>query len=121
LEKERMMLNEATFVVFGVVRKVEQGGNGRKWLRLTIPVDRSYTDNDRKVERTTWFEAVCFRPKLIEVITRLNVEGRRVRLCGDIEITQRAFEGRKIKETSFLIDSLDLIDSKPHDGSGENK
>ena len=84
-----------------------------KWLRLMTPVDRSYIDNDRKVERTTWFEAVCFRPKLIEVIAQLNVEGRRVRLCGDIEITQREFEGRKIKETSFLIDSLDLIDQKP--------
>ena len=31
------MLNEATFVVFGVVRKVEQGGNGREMAAADDP------------------------------------------------------------------------------------
>ncbi len=108
------MLNDLTFEAFGAVRKIEQSTNGRKWVRLTIPVDRSYTDaNDQRVERTTWLEAVCFRPKLIEIIEKLNVQGRRVRLQGTVEIGTREFEGRQIKETSFHIERLDLTDPKP--------
>jgi single-stranded DNA-binding protein len=110
------MLNDLTFEVFGAVRKVEKGGGDRKWIRLTIPVDRSYTNSDdEKVERTTWFEGVCFRPKLIEIIERLNVEGRRVRIQGTVDIGTREFEGKKIKETSFHIERLDLTDPKPTD------
>ncbi|KFD27433.1 single-stranded DNA-binding protein [Sphingobium yanoikuyae] len=109
------MLNEATFETSGPVRKIESGTNGRKWLRLTIPVDRGYMDGDTKVERTTWFEAVCFRPKLIEVIERLNVKDRRVRIRGDIIVGTREFEGRQIREATFEIDRLDLLDPKPRD------
>lgn len=109
------MLNEATFETFGPVRKVESGANGRKWLRLTIPVDRGYMDGDTKVDRTTWFEAVCFKPKLIEVIERLNVKDRRVRIKGPIIVGTREFEGRQIRETTFEIDQLDLLDPRPRD------
>lgn len=110
------MLNEATFEVFGPVRKVEASTGGKKWVRLTIPVDRSYTDgDDNKVERTTWFEAVCFKPKLIEIIDKLEVQDRRVRIKGTIEIGSREFQGKQIKETTFLIDQLDLTDPKPRD------
>jgi hypothetical protein len=45
------MLNQATFEVFGTVRKVERGRDGRKWLRLIIPVDRSYTEPHRVSRR----------------------------------------------------------------------
>lgn len=110
------MLNDATFEVFGAVRKIEQSSNGKKWVRLTIPVDRSYKDgNDQRVEKTTWFEAVCFKPKLCEIIEKLDVQDRRVRVKGEIEIGSREFEGRQIKETSFIIDQLDLLDPKPRD------
>lgn len=110
------MLNEATFEVFGPVRKVEASTSGKKWVRVTIPVDVSYIDsNDNRVERTTWFEAVCFKPKLIEIIGKLNVQDRRVRIKGTIEIGTREFQSKQIKETSFLIDQLDLTDPKPRD------
>lgn len=110
------MLNEATFEVFGTVRKIEQNSNGRKWLRLTVTVDRSYTDgNNQRVEKTTWFEAVCFNPKLIEIINKLDVHDRYIRLKWGIEIGSREFEGRQIKETSFVLDDLKLLDRKPRD------
>jgi len=108
------MLNEATFEVFGPVRKIEM--EGRKWVRLTVPVDQSYTDrDDQKVEKTTWFEGVCFNQKLNEIIQKLNVQDRRVRLKGTIEIGTREFEGRHIRETTFVIHQLDLLDPKPRD------
>lgn len=108
------MFSEARFETTGTVRKIEKGGNGRQWLRLTIPVDRSYRDqNEERVERTTWCEAVCFNPKLIDIIEKLNVEGRLVRIRGDIEIGQREFEGKKIRETSLYIDQLKVLDAKP--------
>lgn len=110
------MLNEANFEVFGPVRKIERSSNGKKWVRLTIPVDRSYTDReDQRVEKTTWFEAVCFNPKLCDIIDKLDVQDRRVRLRGEIEIGTREFQGQKIRETTFIIDQLDLTDPKPRD------
>ena len=105
-------LSAATFEMIGLVHKLEM--EGLKWARLTIPVDRSYTDDKGEmVERTVWIEAISCDRRLNEVIYRMNVKGRHVRLRGQIEVNEHVVEGLKIKETRFIVRSLYPLAPKP--------
>lgn len=107
------MLNTATATIFGTIPKVEKADDG-KWLRVTIPVNESWVDkNDKRHERTSWFEAVSFNTAQIQLFEKLNVQGRYVRLEANVKIGTDELEGKQIKKTTFQISRIDLLDPKP--------
>jgi single-stranded DNA-binding protein len=107
------MLNEAKATFFGKITKAEKGGDAKPYMRLTMPINRSWQDGDERREKTSWIECVVFRPKLIELFEKLDVEGRYARIIADITVETRDLDGKKITATSFIVDKLDLLDPKP--------
>ena len=107
------MLNEAKATFFGKITKVESGEGNRRYMRLTMPINKSWMDGDERKEKTSWIEAVVFRPKLIDALERLGLEGRYARIQAEISTAPREIEGKKVSQTTFEVHSVDLLDPKP--------
>lgn len=94
--------------------------SGEAVTNISIACGDSWTDktSGQKQERTTWVPYVAFG-KLAEIMGRYLKKGSKVYVSGKLRVRKwQAQDGTDRYATEIVCDQMQMLDSKPQDGSG---
>jgi single-strand DNA-binding protein len=97
--------------------KVRTSNSGKKIGSVRLAVTSGYGDN----ELTSWFDAVVFDEKKVEVLEKYTQKGSRILVIGEQRVRKWQKDGQDRYSNEVIVSfegSLELMDSKSESSGG---